>query len=480
MIIDGISVSEVSGRESVADRAVASFLKFIEKKLRVSVVRDARAEPFDTSLSEPLRLAKILMEHGVLKDFGRGRNVFPDEPPIKSWYAICNDPTSHQTGGTTWESDSDALHAVLAECLERYIWFTQDDYFLDPTKTTTDGIQMRGMCVRPEDFAGFSQEQRKNRPERDLRDDAEYLWVGGTSLVRGSRIYIPAQTVSAVRSRITLHEDKEPIIRQQTTIGLATWPTLTGARLAGALEVIERDAYMIMWLNQLTLPRLSLQSLSARFPELARNFEACRKYGLKTHVIRLLTDAPTHAIAVLMEDTSGSVPRFTIGLKAHRSLPFAIQKAMTEALRARFFCRTWFEAGNAWDMSTPTHSIGHLDRLFYWSVPEHAKKLEFMIGGPEIEATAVEWDNDDEEAHLRRIIDWCAKKNYECISVSLGHSSKNPTPWHIEMVVMPQLQPTYLAESLQAFGATRWSDVPKAYGMSPLKKPFGERPHPFS
>ncbi|TSC61501.1 MAG: biosynthesis docking protein, SagD family [Parcubacteria group bacterium Athens0416_74] len=479
MIIDGISVTELSEYPTVAERALASFLKFIEKKLNVSIVQDARTTPSDRSLFEPLRLAAKLQENGIVKNFGRAATPFTDEPRTKSWYATCNDSTSHGVGGTTWENDADALYAALAEGLERYIWFTQDDYFLSPTKTSVEGIQKKGPCIRPEEFAGFSEAQRSISAERELRSDAEYLWITGISLVKGVPTYLPAQIVSRARK---LHESRseEPFIRQTTTNGLATWPTQSGARLAGALELIEREAYMIMWLNQLTLPRISLPSLCARHPELARSVEICERYRLKIHVVKLITDAPTHAVAVVIEDLSDAIPRFTIGLRAHRSLSTAIQKATTEALRARRFCRTWFNEGNVWDMSTPIQSIGHRDRLYYWAMPEHTRQLEFLIQGKEIEVSVERWDNDDEEQHLQRILEWCREKNLECISVSLGTSSKNLTPWYIEMVVMPQLQPTYLQESLQAFGGTRWRDVPKALGYTPLKKPFADRPHPFS
>jgi len=121
---------------------------------------------------------------------------------------------------------------------------------------------------------------------------------------------------------------------------------------------------------------------------------------------------------------------------------------------------------------------GHPERIYYWSAPEHAKKLEFMIQAPR-SRPSLRMGRDDEDQHLQRILDWCTEKEIECISVSLGNSSKNPTPWHIEMVSMPQLQPTYLAGPFRRLAVTRWRDVPKALGYKPLNKPFAERPHPF-
>lgn len=480
MIIDGIPAEQLATKANFTDRAITSFIKFIERKLNVSVIKNIRGLPDDPALFAPLRLARMLQDKGIIKSSGRTVRNFPDEPRLRSWYAICNDSTSHQVGGTTWDSDADALYAALAEGLERYIWLTQDDFFIRPTKATTDGIRTVGSFIAPEKIAGFSEEQRANNPELQLHNDTEYLWIQATSLTKKAAVYIPAQVVNRAQSQQQEPGAKEPLIRRQTTIGLATWPTQTGARLAGAQEVIEREAYMVMWLNQLTLPRLSLAPLCARDPSLARIIASCERYGLKTHVIQMLTDAPTHAFTVVMEDTSNIAPRFTFGLKAHRNPSFAIQKAMTEALRAHRGCRLWFDAGNSWDMKTPASEVGHRERLYYWSMPEHAKKLEFLIQGPLIETETKEWESDTEEQNLQRILSWCAEKELECISVSLGTSAKNPTPWHVEMVIMPELQPTYLTESTQAFGGNRWREVPILFGYSPRDKPFADEPHPFS
>lgn len=480
MIFEGIPFSRYFGSNGpgTQNKAIEAFIEFLENRFGARFLYDARNIPFGRAdLIEPLHVAAVLETNGIINKFGQ-TVLYPDEPQTKSWYALCNTPMNQQVGGSTFEDDSAALMATLAESLERYIWYMEEDYFRNPRRATIDGIRKFGPFVSPEEIAGFSREQRAERPERQLHKDAEYLWIKGRSLVRGSTVYVPAQVISCARFK--KNPVNEPLIRQQTTNGLATWPTQAGARLAGALELIEREAYMIMWLNQLSLPRISPEQLCSDEPKLARSFAICERYRLKVHVIKLLTDAPTHAIAVVLEDMSGTAPRFAVGLKAHRSLSVAVQKAMTEALRARNGYRAWADAGNIWDEQFPPRSIGHRERSYYWGVPKFAKKLEFMTQGPEVELVHPEWEKDTEEEHLLRILRWCKEKQFECVAVSLGTSAKNPTPLHIEMVLIPQLQPTYLAEGLQAFGGTRWHDVPKAHGYAPLKKPFADAPHPFS
>ena len=478
MIIDGVSASDLSTSSSFAERAVASFLKYIEKKLGVVVVRDTRDAREDNALSEPLLFGKRLLVEGSILGFGRSQ-VFPDEPVSKSWYATCNNETRHAVGGTTWDDDASALYAALAEAQERYIWLTQDDYFASPAYATVSDMARKGAYISPEKIVGFSDSER-GASTRVLRADARYLWIQGKSLVKKSNVFIPAQVVSGARRKERWKSGEEPIIRSKNTIGLATWPEKVGAELGGALEVIEREAYMVMWLNQLTLPRYSIESLVAADPEIKKIFAMCERYMLKPHVIPMITDAPTHAIAVILEDTSGHAPRFSIGLNAHRSISHATLKALSEATRARRGYRQWLNSGNTWDSSTPVAKIGHRERLYYWALPENAKHLEFLIRGKAVSYEPKPWEKDSMDEHLGRIIKWCADKGFDMISVPLTSSKKNSTNWHIHMIVMPELQPTYLTEDTQALGGMRWKEVPKLFGYKPRATPFTERPHPFS
>jgi ribosomal protein S12 methylthiotransferase accessory factor len=481
MILDSFPFSALP--ENATRRAISSFIALVEKKLGVIVSYDANSILFGRpDLTEATTLASLLEKNGIVVSL-KPSIVPPDEPPIKLWSAQCAGRAGSLVGvgGGSSHSDLQAIYATLAEGVERCIWFTQSDYCKKTLHATPDELRRRKIrFVAPERFAGFSATQRESHPRRKLRSDASYFWTSGTSLLTGAPAHLPFQTLSGKGSAEDEASDAEPAIRHRTTIGLATWPTQKGAQLAGALEIIEREAYMVMWLNQLTLPRIALGPVCEESPTLLAFVKKCERYGLKVHAIRMLTDAPTHAICVVLEDESEVEPRFALGLKAHRSLAYAIEKAMTEALRARRAYRNYAASGNRWDSTKPILEIGHVDRLYYWGLPENARNLEFLIAGKEAAHETREWDSDTEEGHLSRILLWCRTSNFECISIPLTSSKKNITPWHIEMVVMPDLQPTYLLERSRSFGCNRWQEVPKKFNISPRSEPYEERPHPYA
>ncbi|MHB1086887.1 MAG: YcaO-like family protein, partial [Minisyncoccota bacterium] len=478
-IFEGIPFSQILSptRGTFKERAIYSILDILERKLGVTITYDARRIPFNRpELLGSFELFNTLQRHGILDTLIPIPKLV-DESPLALWTAKCGDKNKSPVGGAAWNDDAHALTATIAEGLERYVWLEEQDYFVAPLRETRAGMRKHGAFFAPERFVGFSTAQRSGNPRWKFDSSDIFSWTRGISLVSGSPVYVPVQTISGMHYP---ELSQEPMIRERTTTGLATWPTQTGARLAGAIEVIERDAYMIMWLNQLSLPRISLDSLRARSASLSDFIDSCERYRLKIHVVQMLTDAPTHAICVVIEDQSGHAPRFSIGLGAHRVLTHAVEKSLTEAMRARFSHRRQAAAGKIWDSNTPVSKVRHFDRIPYWGVPEHAKKLEFLIAGRVIDVPPAAWEDDTPEEHLARVVDWCRNSEYECLSVSLGTSKKNCTQWSIEMVVIPELQPMYLEERFQTFGGERLRTVPKKYGFTPRAEPYAETPHPFA
>ena len=479
MILDALPYTELPENQNSTKKSIQAFVRFIEKKLGISAVYDGRTIPFgQTTLIEQIQLAQKLLDLGVIDQY-YPRETLCDEPALRIWGCTSTKASNLHTGGASFSSEAAALTAALAESLERYIWYTQSDYFIAPTRATVAEIATRGAHIAPEQFTSFSKQQRESTPNFFLHADASYLWIQAHSLTLKKKIYVPAQTVSPTIPGYTY--PAEPLIRQQTTIGLATWPTQKGAQLAGALEIIEREALMIMWYNQLTLPQIDLESLRFKREDLDRILESCKRYNLSVHAIPMMTDAPTHAVCVILEDKSGVAPRFAIGLKAHRSLPYAIERALTEALRARLGYRTFFLHDGVWNPDTPVDEVGHIERLHYWGVPTNAERLTFLIAGEKLPYTFdAPWEQDSEEEHLDRVLSWCREKNFECASVSLTASKVNSTPWHIEMVVMPDLHPTHLHEKRRHLGGNRLTDVPKFFGFTPRTAPFTDNPHPYA
>lgn len=460
--------------------AVARFVQFLERRLGGEFVYEDNA-PFERAeLLDLFKMLDVLRAAGVILAYGPMARM-SDEPGLAQWHATYRQGEESHAGGATLEDERLALTKTIAEAVERHIWFEKIDYFRSPTVATVEEISRRASVLLPERFAGFSPEQRNGSPRLTFGPNDSYVWIKGYSWTQERDVWLPAQTVSGCSSARELLPPgtREPLIRLGVSTGLSTHPSREQAVLSGAYEIIERDAYMIMWLNRLTLPRLESDELAAHSAGLRKLIERCRRYRLTPHFVRMLSDAPVHAVCAVLEDLTETQPRLSIGISAHHDLTSAAEKALIEALRGRRGARARIAADVSLEKKI-VGDIGHYDRLLYWASGENYKKLRFLYEGPVISAPQMPTKELTPEERLEELLRWMREHDHEMTSVSFTRSSANLTPWHIEMVVIPDMQPIYYHEALPCASGERLKSVPEQFGYTKRPAFYLEEPHPFA
>jgi ribosomal protein S12 methylthiotransferase accessory factor len=466
--------------DSFSHRAITSFVEFLEKKLGVIVAYDRSRIPFGRDdLSTLFDIAETLRRNSIIATYDPPSQL-PDEPRFHQWRVIGSKPRSHITGGMSVESTHAALISALAEAVERHLWFDTIDYFHTPTRATYTEIMRRGRAIDPERFAGYSQAQRDAQTKFSITTDSSFLWIRAHSWASDDTVWVPAQVVSGFHgSRCMRRVENEPILLASITNGLATGPTREFAILNGVLELIERDAFMITWLNQISPPVLDLDAIAATQETLSTLLERIRRYRLEAHVVHLPTDAPAYAVCAVIRDSSTIGPSIVLGLKAHRNLARAAEGALLEALRMRQNIRNQ-RIRTPLDPHKDPGTVEHTERALYWAEGDRHKRLAFLTAGKREALRAEPWENDAMEEHLIRIISWCNSHNYEFASVDLGCSKRNVSPWHVYLSVIPELQPMHQNEKYIYLGGKRLTSVPAQFGYVPRHKPFADEPHPFA
>jgi ribosomal protein S12 methylthiotransferase accessory factor len=468
-------------KDSALNKAILSFVQFMEQRLGARFVYERAALPLDDpELLDLSELAEKMRRAGIIVAIGSGPRL-PDEPPLKAWGAtfVSNRlEGTNMSGGMSRTNDRSALTSALAEALERHLWIEADDYFVSPLDATSAEIKTRGVYLAPERFAGYTPTQRAHYKRLTLSPDAKYRWVEGHSWVNRGKVHVPAQIVSGMYGNAVVKEGLEPIILAPITTGLATGPSREFAVLNGALEIIERDAFMITWLNQLTPPRIDMAKLAARSPEIERLCKICSRYRLHFEVALLPTDVPAYAVCAVVRDESSVGPATTIGLRAHRNLADAAEGALLEALRVRNNVRNRRAQGKKTEVKDASQVV-HTERLAYWDAGNKYHKLDFLTKGKVLYPREA-WENDSLEQHLERLVSWCREKGYEFASVALTRSVRNVSPWHVEFVIIPELIPLHQDERMRYAGGLRRESVPKLFGYAPREKPYFEEPHPFA
>lgn len=454
------------------EQALGSFLKAVERTTGFEFTTDRSKLMFeDASIQNLAPIAKRLKQAGILLEVVPVMGRFPDEPPLFTWHSRFG--TDDWAGGSSSLNEHDALIAAMAEGLERYIWKYTDDYFVDPITVTEAGMHEPHVALKR--FAGFSSAQRSKDKVLRITPESKFLWIKAHSLVSGSEVYLPAQTITGRHTRSW--GPGEALIRPPITTGLATGVTKTDALLGGILEVIERDALMITWLNQLTPPRVDLAALAREDDRIAKLLAQVERYRFSVEVFSMITDAPAHAVGAFVDDRSGvGVPR-TLGMACDTRLADAIAHAISESFRMRHSARHQMRTHDA--KSVVARDIIYAERLLYWSYGERYRALDFMIKGAVQKNVAAPWEKDSPEEHLARLAAWARERGYEIASTDLGRSKKNPTELAIEMVVIPELQPLHLVEKHPCIGGKRLSEVPRRLGYKPRNQPYAAEPQPF-
>lgn len=465
--------------DGVRSKSIASVIEFIEKRLGGMFVFPATQT--DQATANLLALAERMKRHGSIQYYGKNV-VRPDEIPLYYWHAAYGNIESSITGehpiagGSSLSNEHDALIATLAEAIERHVWRYADDHYVSRFVGTVAQAEQRGLVLNPRTVVAFSEEQRSRDSRLTLSADSVYEWTSAWSWAQNKPLWVPAQLVTgSSKAAASRKQRNEPTITSPITHGLATRQTKKAALLYGALELIERDAFMIVWLNHIPAPQYDLEELAKGSPTLAHLLQQCKRYRFKASAVRLLTDAPTYAALGVLEDTTGGVPAITVGLKAHLNPAKAVEGALLEAVRIRRFIRNSDTSAIA---SLKPQELGHTDRLLYWSDPSRKHELSFLTQGP-VQRFTEPWEQDSEEEHLGRILAWCRAQGHEFASVSLTHSKLNSTPWHIEKVLMPNLQQLHLDERLPYISGPRLKAIPEYFGYTPLS-PVSRLPHPFS
>ena len=110
-------------------------------------------------------------------------------------------------------------------------------------------------AVAPDRFALFSDRQyaEPGLPVPAVcTSDSRIAWVEGRSLPDGGPAFLPAELVYLGRATLG---GSEPI-GYSTSSGLACDESDVVATVEGAFEILERDAFMLVWSNRLSLPLL--------------------------------------------------------------------------------------------------------------------------------------------------------------------------------------------------------------------------------
>lgn len=231
-------------------------------------------------------------------------------------------------------TDEQAIFGAVGEAIERYCGGIVDEQqiIISSYEELSDAYGGQSQrAVHPPTFFSFSDKQYSdpNFSFPAFDPATQTSWMAALSLTSNQQVLVPAFLVY-LDSDSDLPGD---YILPVTSNGMASGPTLEFAAYSGLCELIERDAFIITWLNRLPARRIYFTHRPGIEAEIARHYA---RFGIELVAFDFTTDIKIPVVMAMLIDRSGKSPAVATGLGCHQDGTTAFRKAIFEVCQARF------------------------------------------------------------------------------------------------------------------------------------------------
>jgi ribosomal protein S12 methylthiotransferase accessory factor len=372
-----------------------------------------------------------------------------------------------------------AIMKAVGESIERYCpaYFKYEDFVLAAYS------DLDCAAVHPSDFALFSEKQyaEPDFPFTQPTESTPMRWDSAYSISHDQPILIPASTVY-----IPYYFDRlqEPHTHIPISTGLACGSNLAPAVYKAILEVIERDAFMIMWQNQLPCARIDLSTVHDPFIESILNEVKILPVDCQAYLIP--SDIEVPVVLVLLRSTTGHLPHTVMGISVDLDPKKALMLALEEICLSWVGMKRYALSEKDFKPAKNYQNINNLDLhgLVHAADPDLGKSLEFLNpSGEQISFQDIK-NNFDENmvANIRCLVDKLNEKNLNVIVKDLTTVDIDDVGFKVVRAVVPGMHPLDINHARRYLGGKRLYDVPCQMGLrsQPLtEEEVNPYPHMF-
>jgi ribosomal protein S12 methylthiotransferase accessory factor len=324
----------------------------------------------------------------------------------------------------------------------------------------------------------YADDQYDSVQYKRYHDDAELAWVLARSLVHDDEVWVPAMAVFMDYPAQNPDEYLFPI----TSNGLAAGTTLHSAVLSGLLEVLERDALLISWLNRLPgHPHDPLLHPDESVRRLARLY---RRRGVELVLIELPADHPVSVFMGIARSASpDNGPSAAVGLGADLNPLESARRAVLEVGQVRPSIRRRARIVSAERVAElaadPVKVTAMEDHALLYAHPSTAHAFDFLLGEPR------PWRDTpilDSGTALRRIVQHFGEVGQEVLYANLTSPDMQALGIFTARVIVPGFQPIWFGEAERRLGGRRMFEfafrnglretVTEANALNPMPHPL--------
>ena len=461
---------------AIADRSLSDSINFILVRKSVTALEQYLVSPLTGIVRQIVRLpSKVSISNDV---------VVVQVELSNSWYS--NSPKWRELCFGTGKSELEAKNSALGEAVERYAARSSICHEV----VVNSRSKLLHCSVNPRDLVLYASQQYSSIQFPEYSDNMSLAWVKAKSLIDNADKFVPACAVFADLNQ----NDRSEILFPLGTNGLASANDYNQAALNALLEVLERDAFLISWLNRLATKHINYNDYPNEHVQ--RIISAIKKQGLELHVIKFPTDHCVNVFGAILLDfkKASSGPIASFGLGAALSGKLAVAKAIFEVVQVRTILYQFFEnyphlEQRARKISGNPQLVKHsLDHSLYYARGESWNELQFLFNSPTEHYSWKDYnDNNDSRKNpsyqLRQILKSLRATGAKDVLLS------NITPsdlyslglWTIRALVL-EFQPLHHGYKNRRLGGERLFNLPIKLCLKKKKtkiKDLNDSPHPL-
>jgi ribosomal protein S12 methylthiotransferase accessory factor len=452
-----------------------------------------------TSLSQLERLKELVSPRvGLIRSVTPiARGAEEPNPPLLYQAILSNFDFSprgapERAGTGKGETESEAMTGAICEAVERYCAFHPD---LEAVVRARYADVAEGGAMHPSRFVLFSEEQYAQRQVAfaPFDDQREIGWSRAWNLSEARETLIPA---SLAYLNYGGPQNNEYLCVPSSN-GFAAGPDLDFAVLGGLYELVERDGFLMAWMNRLPLPRVDFSDATGLPNAIRRHYE---RFGIELQVFNATTDIPIAVMIALAIDRSrpaasplvGALPEgqrgpaAVVGLGCHLNPAIALRKALLE------ICQTRAGETRRFRREAPARRVLNYtdvremeDHTALFDAPERLPELDFLLSTPHTQRL-VDIPNragDSVRADLERCVAFLGEAGSQVAYLDVTTPDIAERDLCVARVIATELQPIHFGYGQERLGGRRLFETPRRLGYTPGDRTAADLnpcPHPLA
>lgn len=374
-------------------------------------------------------------------------------------------------------TEFEALRAAIGEAVEHYC----ASHYDSRRSLIAPWAAVESYGVSPDECVLYSDEQYARGGFRYRRWNASdaVTWTPMRELPEGRDVWAPAALVYLVPPG----QRAEDFFCFATSNGLAAGPTVEFATLNGLYELIERDGFLITWMNRLPAPEVDFSSEPGPARAIREHYA---RFGTEIRVFNMSTDIPVYSMMAVALDRTGAGPGAIVGLGCHLDPRTAVLKALYE------ICQTHFAETRRFRQHPPAGRLKSYedvhtleDHSAFLSDPARLHEFAFLLenGRRQQIGELPDRSRGGVEADLETVVGDLRAAGCRVLTAELTTPDVVPYGFRVVRAIATGLQPMHFGHGEERLGGRRLFEVPSRLGHAPAPRTAADLnpcPHPLA